>query len=92
MDEIIKKVLEEYSSLKAWEEEYGDDEMMKMNVRMEKWFINQEVFVYPFTCTIAGPTQSGKISLLKNILMYNSILFDKPPHTVVIVFQDGGPL
>ncbi|CAF1137330.1 unnamed protein product, partial [Brachionus calyciflorus] len=27
MDEIIEKVLEEYSRLKAWEEEYGNDEI-----------------------------------------------------------------
>ena len=26
MDEISKKVLEEYSRLKAWEEEYGNDD------------------------------------------------------------------
>ncbi|CAF1137368.1 unnamed protein product [Brachionus calyciflorus] len=54
---------------------------------MEKWFINQEVFIHPFTCTIAGPTQSGKTSLLKNILIFNSILFDKPLHTITFCYS-----
>jgi len=54
---------------------------------MEKWFINQEVFIHPFTCTIAGPTQSGKTSLLKNILIFNSILFDKPPNTITYCYS-----
>lgn len=52
-----------------------------------QWFIDQHVFKHPFTCTIAGPTQSGKTWLLKQILTYNSSLFDKIPQNIVYCYS-----
>lgn len=46
------------------------------------WFIDQNVFKHPFTCTIAGPTQSGKTWLIKKILIFNSTLFDQSPTNI----------
>ena len=54
---------------------------------MENWFINQEIFCHPFTCTIAGPTQSGKTWLLKKILVFNSALFDSPPKNILYCYS-----
>jgi len=41
---------------------------------MEKWTISNIIFIHPFTCMIAGPTQSGKTHLVYDILRYNQII------------------
>ena len=51
------------------------------------WFIDQNVFKHPFTCTIAGPTQSGKTWLIKKILAYNSSLFDNSPQNILYCYS-----
>lgn len=56
-------------------------------MQQEQWFINQEVFYHPFTCTIAGPTQSGKTWLLKKILVFNALLFDRPPEKIIYCYS-----
>ena len=56
------------------------------------WLIDENIFNDPFTSTLAGPTQSGKTCLLKKILIYNSILFDKPPKILFIVIQLGSQI
>ena len=52
-----------------------------------KWFIDQKVFKHPFTCTIAGPTQSGKTLLIKKIITYNTSLFDKMPQNILYCYS-----
>jgi len=37
------------------------------------------IFRHPFTCMIVGPSQSGKTSLIKNILFENKELINEPP-------------
>ena len=36
--------------------------------KMNNWIIDSTIFKHPFTCTIAGPTGSGKTVLLQKIL------------------------
>lgn len=56
-------------------------------MKQNNWYINRSIFKHPFTCTIAGPTQSGKTSLLKKILIYNPILFDVPPENIIYCYS-----
>ena len=55
------------------------------------WFIHQEVFKHPFTCTIAGPTQSGKSWLIKKILILNEFLIDKQIQNIVYCYSVWQP-
>ena len=43
------------------------------------WLIDLIIFKHPFTCLIAGPTQSGKTYLLQKILNFNQILIEPSP-------------
>lgn len=45
------------------------------------------VFKHPFTCMIAGPSKSGKTTLLKKILNSNKIIIDKPPEKIVYCYS-----
>ncbi|CAF0960636.1 unnamed protein product [Brachionus calyciflorus] len=49
--------------------------------------IDQEVFKHPFTSTIAGPTQSGKTWLIKQILTFNNSIFDQPPQNILYCYS-----
>lgn len=49
-------------------------------------FVDQTIFKHPFTCLIAGPTQSGKTTLLKKILEFNKSLIDIPPNRIVYCY------
>ncbi|CAF1095791.1 unnamed protein product [Brachionus calyciflorus] len=51
------------------------------------WLIDQEIFKHPFTCTIAGPTQSGKTWLKKKILQFNNVIFDNPPLNIIYCYS-----
>ena len=51
------------------------------------WFVDPYIFKHPFTCTIAGPTQSGKTWLLKRVLVYNADLFDIPPKNITYCYS-----
>lgn len=46
--------------------------------------INQPIFKSPFTCLIAGPTQSGKTSLIEKILEQNKKLIN--PNVTKIIY------
>lgn len=48
---------------------------------------DQLVFKAPFTCMLAGPSQSGKTSLLVNILLNMQTLIDKPPTRIVYCYS-----
>ena len=52
-----------------------------------RWLIDQQIFKHPFTCTIAGPTQSGKTWLLKKILTFNATLIDKTPQNILYCYS-----
>ena len=43
-------------------------------------------FKHPFTCMLAGPSQSGKSSLLAEILENNNILITPSPHRIVYCY------
>ena len=45
-------------------------------------------FRHPFTCMIAGPTQSGKTTLLKKIISQcDNGLLEPPPNEIVYCFS-----
>ncbi|CAF1088637.1 unnamed protein product [Brachionus calyciflorus] len=52
------------------------------------WFVYSFIFKHPFTCTIAGPTQSGKTWLLKRVLVYNADLFDILPKNKTYCYSE----
>ena len=47
------------------------------------FFLNEIIFHHPFTCMIAGPSQSGKSTLLLNILRYNNKLIYPAPKKII---------
>lgn len=51
------------------------------------WSINNEIFLHPFTCLVAGPTQSGKTYLINKILMYQNILINPPPQRIYYCYS-----
>ena len=50
------------------------------------WFINEHIFIHPFTCLVVGPTQSGKTVLLKEILKYRNHLFNSSPDRIIFCY------
>ena len=48
-----------------------------MNLINEKDYIDDTVFKHPFTCMLAGPTMSGKTTILTKILSNHHVLIDK---------------
>lgn len=45
-----------------------------------------EVFKSPFTCLVAGPTQSGKTSLIENILLQNKDLIKPNVYKIIYCY------
>ena len=43
-------------------------------------------FKHPFTCMLAGPSQSGKSTLLANILEYNQVLITPTPTRILYCY------
>ena len=49
--------------------------------------ISPIIFKHPFTCMIAGPTKSGKTTLLTKILENCQLIFDLPPNRIVYCYK-----
>jgi len=49
--------------------------------------ISPIIFKHPFTCMIAGPTKSGKTTLLTKILENCQLIFDLPPSRIVYCYK-----
>lgn len=54
-------------------------------------YIDEQIFKHPFTCMMAGPSKSGKTSLLRQILEYQSIIFDEPPQRIIYCYSRWQP-
>jgi len=48
--------------------------------------IPEFIFKHPFTCMMAGPSKSGKTTLLVKILKNTSKLIDKPPTKIIYCY------
>lgn len=55
------------------------------------WEIDAFIFKAPFTCLIAGPSQSGKTTLLGQILVENIRLIYPPPDRIVYFYSRAQP-
>ena len=51
----------------------------------------QFVFHHPFTAILAGPSCSGKTTLLKNILQRKEQLIDPPPAAIIWYYKRWQP-
>ena len=49
-------------------------------------FISEAIFKHPYTCMMAGPSKSGKTTLLYKILQKREKVFDKPPDRIVYCY------
>lgn len=49
--------------------------------------MNSYIFHSPFTCIIAGPTQSGKTTLVKNILFNNQLIISPKPSVIYYCYS-----
>lgn len=49
-------------------------------------------FTHPFSCLIAGPSQSGKTSLIKEILMFNKLIIDPPIQRIIYCYSVWQPI
>lgn len=58
----------------------------------QPWLIDTEIFLHPFTCLIAGPAQSGKTTLLKQILLLNNILINPAPEKIIYCYSVWQPI
>ncbi len=57
-----------------------------MNLITEKDYIDDTVFQHPFTCMLAGPTMSGKTTILTKILSNTQVLIDKKIDRVIYCY------
>jgi hypothetical protein len=55
------------------------------------WMLNNHVFESPFACLIAGPSQSGKTSLLFKLLKHNHEIFNPIPDRIVYCYSTSQP-
>lgn len=56
------------------------------------WLIDGEIFIHPFTCLIAGPTQSGKTTFIKDIIVFNKILIKPSPQKIIYCYRKWQPM
>ena len=56
------------------------------------WLIDEFIFSHPFTCLIAGPSQSGKTSLIKEILMFNKLIIDPTVQRIIYCYSVWQPI
>jgi hypothetical protein len=54
---------------------------------MNDWEITPTIFKHPFTCMIAGPTQSGKTHFIYNILKNNQLIIEPIIHKIVYCYS-----
>ena len=54
---------------------------------MDKWLIDSEIFLHPFTCIISGPTMCGKTFLLKEILINRHVLIKPSPDRIIFCYK-----
>lgn len=55
---------------------------------MNEWEISSDIFVHPFTCMIAGPTQCGKTRLVFEILKNNPIMISPPLDNIIYCYSE----
>ena len=53
----------------------------------EKWLVDTEIFIHPFSCLITGATSSGKSVLLKEILKHNKVLITGAPERIILCYS-----
>lgn len=56
------------------------------------WLIDDYIFLHPFSCMVAGPSQSGKTSLIKEILMFNKLIIEPNIHTIIYCYSVWQPI
>lgn len=54
---------------------------------MDSWFVESEIFMHPFNCLIAGPTQSGKTSFIDQIIKNRQILIHPSPDRIIYCYS-----
>ncbi|CAF1128082.1 unnamed protein product [Brachionus calyciflorus] len=55
------------------------------------WDIDGFIFRHPFTCLIAGPTQSGKTYFVRNILKSLHLMIDKKINRIIYCYSAYQP-
>lgn len=55
------------------------------------WEIDSFIFKHPFTCFVAGPTQSGKTFLIHEILKYADQIIDQKIHKIIYCYSTWQP-
>jgi len=51
-------------------------------------FEEEAIFKHPFRCLIAGPSESGKTNLVKNIIFQNQELIYEPPDNITYCYAE----
>ena len=57
-----------------------------MNFISDQEFVDDTIFKHPFTCMLAGPTMSGKTTILNKILKNHTLLFDKKIDRIIYCY------
>lgn len=55
------------------------------------WLVDSHVFNHPFTCLIAGPTQSGKTFFIQKVLENSNILIKPQPDHIIYCYSSWQP-
>lgn len=57
-----------------------------MNIVNENDYIDDVTFKHPFTCMLAGPTMSGKTTILSQILSNHKVMIDKKIDRIIYCY------